>query len=480
MRRAFASALLVSAVVLTVPAQYPGAVFPPTALAPGFDSITSDSAKDILGFLAGPETAGRGTGQPGFQKAADFVAAKFKRWGLKPVGDDGGYFQKQSFTRSRIKPDSVTAEIEGTDVRFGPSDLVFTNSAGNIDISGPIVVVQAKPGPLGDAATLENKVVLVTGEPEPRLRFQINRSGAKAILYVKDALPPSEWSVRRAGGDRPGRTSSPVGSITAEAAKKLLEASVANGPAAPANLTLRGAWETETVMVPNVVGLLPGSDPTLKAQIIGIGAHLDHLGTQGGVVYPGADDDGSGSTAVLLIARAMAANPIKPKRSILFMTFCGEEMGLLGSGYYSDHPIFPHDRMIAELQMDMVGRDSDGAQNGDVKRMDVRSENMDTIRLVGSKRISTELDDIIQEENKHIGFRFKYDAEDVYTRSDHYNFAKKGIPIAFLFDGFHPDYHQPTDTIDKIDWRKLTSAAKLYYLTAMELANRPEPPKKNG
>jgi Zn-dependent M28 family amino/carboxypeptidase len=101
------------------------------------------------------------------------------------------------------------------------------------------------------------------------------------------------------------------------------------------------------------------------------------------------------------------------------------------------------------------------------------------MRLVGSKRISTELDRTIQDLNKHIGFKFKYDAEDVYTRSDHYNFAKKGIPIAFLFDGFHPEYHQPTDTIEKINFTKLTSAAKLFYLTAMKLANTPERPKKD-
>jgi Zn-dependent M28 family amino/carboxypeptidase len=135
--------------------------------------------------------------------------------------------------------------------------------------------------------------------------------------------------------------------------------------------------------------------------------------------------------------------------------------------------------MIAELQMDMIGRDSDGVQNGDQNRVDKASENVDTIRLVGSKRISTELDQTIQELNRHLKFRFKYDAEDVYQRSDHYNFAKKGIPIAFLFDGFHPDYHQPTDTVDKINFTKLTSAAKLFYLTAMKLANTEARPKKD-
>ena len=131
--------------------------------------------------------------------------------------------------------------------------------------------------------------------------------------------------------------------------------------------------------------------------------------------------------------------------------------------------------MIAELQMDMIGRDSDGAQNGDPNRMDKASENTDTIRLVGSKRISTRLDDIIQEMNGSIGFRFKYDAEDVYTRSDHYNFARKGIPIAFFFSGFHADYHQPTDTIEKINYDKITNTAKLAYLTIHKLGQEAGP-----
>jgi len=231
------------------------------------------------------------------------------------------------------------------------------------------------------------------------------------------------------------------------------------------------------VQVPNVVGLLEGSDPVLKNEYVGVGGHLDHLGIVNGVVYPGADDDGSGSTAVMLIVNAMAKNPKKPRRSILFMTFCGEEMGLLGSGYLSDHPPVPLNKMVSELQMDMVARDSYGMQNNDPKRIDKEEENRDTVRLVGSKRISTELDAVIQKVNASVGFKFKYDAEDVYTRSDHYNFAKHGIPIAFLFDGFTPSYHQPTDVVSTIDFDKLVNAAKLYYLVAHTIADTDAAPK---
>ncbi len=229
--------------------------------------------------------------------------------------------------------------------------------------------------------------------------------------------------------------------------------------------------------VPNVVAFMPGSDNSLKGEYVGIGAHLDHLGIrkqegQPDVIYYGADDDGSGSTALLNIAKAMSLNPLKPKRTILFMAFCGEERGLIGSRWLADNPMFPIDKMTCELQMDMVGRDSDGVQNGDRNRVDVAAENTDTMRLVGSKRISTDLHSTILDLNRHVGFKFKYDSEDVYTRSDHYSFAAKGIPIAFLFDGFHPDYHRPTDTVDKINFAKLTNAAKLFYLVGLNAANK--------
>jgi Zn-dependent M28 family amino/carboxypeptidase len=210
-----------------------------------------------------------------------------------------------------------------------------------------------------------------------------------------------------------------------------------------------------------------------------VGSHLDHLGTDGNTIWYGADDDGSGSTAVLAIAKAFSSNPIRPKRSVLFMTFCGEEMGLLGSAYYVQNPIIPLEKTQCLMQMDMVGRDSFGAQNGDQKRIDKLEENHNTMRLVGSKRISQEYDDIIQEVNQHVGFVFKYDAEDVYTRSDHYNFARNGVPIAFQFCGFTPDYHQPTDTVDKINFDKIANAAKLCYLTLMKVGNMDGKLKRN-
>ncbi len=475
-------------------AQYPGAVRPPADLAPGFEAISQAFAREVLGFLAGSTTEGRGTGQPGFQVAADYVAAKFKEFGLKPVGDNGTYFQNLTVYRATPIADSVSVSIDGSAVPLKAGlDLTFTNLVGDVDSTGMVAVLSpGKDEVLAKTQDLSKKIVIVSARTvSPKLRTAISLQQPLAVLYVDDRAAERSPNVSLS---KP--VNSPqqnfVGTIRRELAAKILNAMESGGSMAlvgghdttevvflKKSIHITAKFEAEGVQVPNVVGLLEGSDPTMKAEIVGVGAHLDHLGINHGVVYPGADDDGSGSTAVVSIAKAFSINPRKPKRSILFMTFCGEEKGLWGSSFYSDHPIFPHNQMISELQMDMIARDSYGPQNGNIRRTDLEKDNVKTMRLVGSKRISTELDKLVQEMNQYIAFKFLYDSEDVYTRSDHYNFAKKGVPIAFLFDGFTPDYHQPSDTLDKIDFVKLVSAARLYYLTAMTLANQVIPPKKD-
>jgi hypothetical protein len=477
---------LLSAVASIASAQYPGAVPPPDSYKKGFDSITQKEARDYLTFLS-TKCEGRGTGQPGFQKAADYVAAHFKSFGLKPMGDNGTFFQSTTFYRSRTDPASASVDLGGKVLASG-NEIQVTSRTG-VDFTGPLVLLRAA-GPdakLPDNDALKNKVVIVDFPGiTRRFRSQLFLAGATGIVTIRPKMGAPSWDVFQ---KLPSNTTAPSGEavISKDACQRILNAvthgsgktldtpvapssvSIVDLPGAPLHLVAKK--EVEEVKVPNVVGLIEGTDPTLKAEVVGIGGHLDHLGIRGNVVYPGADDDGSGSTAVLCIAKALSVNREKPKRSILLMTFFGEELGLLGSAFLAEHPPVPLANMVSELQMDMVARDSYGPQNNDPKRMDKLEENIDTMRLVGSKRISTELDKIIQEQNKSIGFKFKYDAEDVYTRSDHYNFAKHGVPISFLFDGFTPDYHQPTDTIEKIDFLKLTNAAKLYYLTAMTIAN---------
>ena len=220
----------------------------------------------------------------------------------------------------------------------------------------------------------------------------------------------------------------------------------------------------------NVVAYIKGSEK--PDEIIVISAHLDHEGIKNGKVYNGADDDGSGTVAILEIAEAFKAAVDKgqgPKRSILFLHVTGEELGLYGSQYYADvDPIFPLENTVADLNIDMIGR------------VDKKHEGKGNyLYLIGSDRLSKELHEISEKINKdYFGLKFDYtynaldDPNSFYTRSDHYNFAKNNIPVIFYFNGTHEDYHKPSDTPDKINYEFLETRARLIFHTAWELANR--------
>jgi len=220
----------------------------------------------------------------------------------------------------------------------------------------------------------------------------------------------------------------------------------------------------------NVLGYIEGTD--LKEELIIITAHYDHLGKHDSLIFNGADDDGSGTVAVLEIAEAfMLAKKAGsgPRRSVLIMPVSGEEKGLLGSKYYTDHPIYPLENTVANLNIDMIGR------------LDDWHDTANYVYLIGADRLSQELHDISEQVNKeHIGLNldYKFNEEDdpnrYYYRSDHYNFAKHNIPVIFYFNGVHEDYHKVTDTVEKIDFEKIQTITRLVFLTAWELANRDE------
>ena len=220
-------------------------------------------------------------------------------------------------------------------------------------------------------------------------------------------------------------------------------------------LTIKG----EAVSTENVVAIIEGS--TMPEEYVVISSHLDHEGIKKGEIYNGADDDGSGSVALLEIAEAFqkAAEAGKgPQRSVIFLHVSGEEKGLLGSKYYTDNPLYPLANTIANFNIDMVGRT-------DPKR---DSENRNYIYLIGSDRLSTELHEISEAANKattNIELDYTFNAEDdpnrFYFRSDHYNFAKNNIPVIFYFNGTHADYHKPSDTVEKIEFDLLEERARL-------------------
>ncbi|WP_294202950.1 M28 family metallopeptidase [uncultured Chryseobacterium sp.] len=220
----------------------------------------------------------------------------------------------------------------------------------------------------------------------------------------------------------------------------------------------------------NILAFIEGSEK--PQEIVVISGHYDHVGTRNGVVYNGADDDGSGTVAVMEIAKAFQAAKKAgngPKRSILFLHVTGEEHGLFGSEYYTDHPVFPLANTVVDLNIDMIGRD------------DPENRGKQYVYVIGSEMLSSQLKVINEAANKmtnNLELNYRYDdpndTERLYYRSDHYNFAKNNIPVAFFFDGIHEDYHKPTDDVEKIDYKLLAKRTQLVFATAWELANRPE------
>jgi hypothetical protein len=473
------------AAVASATAQYPGAAPVPARFRPGFDTITQERARELVEFLAGPETVGRGTGQAGFQRAAEYAAEVYRRAGLKPVGEDGTYFQHLTFTRSRPSESSLRVVGGAFDLKSGLS-FALRGQVRDLEAEGQVLVVRAGEDattlPVSDVVNAKVVLLISPGQTE-RMANTLVRRGAAAVIAVRESVPEAEWTVHPRRGNP--RQAAPVAYLNRLEAGRLLEAvggevrlldlsdvprATADEFALPGSVRLESKVQTEDVQVPNVIGLLEGSDPALRDEVVGIGAHLDHLGIVNGIVFPGADDNASGSAALMQIAEAMAANPLKPRRSILFMLFTGEEMGLLGARHYVQNPVMPNERMVAMLNMDMVGRN----EESDTEKAE---ENVKTIHLIGSERYSKDLHNLIHEQNRFVNFTFEWDEERMFNRSDHAAFAAVGIPIAFLFSGLHADYHQPTDTIEKLNFEKLTNAAKLFYLSAMEIALRDARPR---
>ena len=494
MSSCFRAAALLSLSTFLCPvivAQYEGATTTPQDVAKGFQAIDEAECEKWLTILASDEFEGRGTGTRGFQKAADFVAARFKEFGLKPVGDKGTYFQAVPFTRTVIDPEKTVLKFKGKGKAItlkADGDITF-QTVGTKDMSAALLFVAANNpnARFPDGDILKGRIVIIAlpnGAAPRSITSQLRRKRPAAVFYVRDDVGNSRPSVRRGRGKgRLRELRSITGSISREAARRLAKSAGARESIVDpesgtdelnifrskksARLVVNG--KTEDIGVPNVVGYLPGSSPKLRDELVICGSHLDHIGIgRDGQINNGADDDGSGSTALLAVARAMTSNGRAPKRSVLFIAVCGEEMGLLGSAYYVENPIFPIAKTVCELQMDMVGRNEAGRQTG---QNDKAEDNIQTLHLVGSKKLSKELHELVLSMNEFVNFTFEYDEERVYTRSDHYNFAKKGIPVSFFFSGFHDDYHRPTDTVEKINFSKIANTARLVFLTAFHAAD---------
>ncbi|MEX1137878.1 MAG: M28 family peptidase [Bacteroidota bacterium] len=488
----------------------------------GLESITTNDLKSHLMFLASDELEGRETTFRGQKVAAQYIASVFRKLGLKPAGDDNSYFQQ--FKLDVVRPSSasslrLTSSEGSTNYAFG-KDFI-TTTAKDTAFSAPLVFAGFMDTPLTpeqETGLMDRVVVVFAGRrsdvlnPTPSVArrggFRVFRNAAAVILISDEATHGSVESQAKAlanslqkgsmsvqGSPRRGRgqislTVSPaVGvSLLAELGMPLPELRIkaakdsVSGPRAltKASLAIDLKAHHEVKTSENVAAILEGSDPVLKNEYVILTAHYDHVGVSAstGEIYNGADDDGSGTSMILELAEAFVANPTKPKRSMVFMTVTGEEKGLLGSAYYVQNPLLPLERTTTNLNIDMIGR---------IDKKHEEAQSAPYVYVIGSDKISTELDSVLVSANKQTArllldyeFNDDNDPNQFYRRSDHYNFARNGIPIIFFFTGIHDDYHRPTDVVEKIEFERMVKIGQLIYATAWKAGNFKRPFVKNG
>ncbi|MUU78397.1 M28 family peptidase [Winogradskyella endarachnes] len=474
-------------------------------------TITSEELKTMLYTYASDEFEGRNTGEKGQKMAVEYLKEKYKEMGIStPLGGDD-YFQevpleKQQVSEAQLTVNGVKYEnfknqivldasksiTISTDqiiyVGYGIDDEHYSDY-NTIDVTNKIVLAKAgepkdKQGNFITSGTTE-KTKWTNGRQSLASKKEAAiKNGAKGILYFDNEsfARYAPYYKRQAQSGSTGRLKLKSNEdnilmlmINDELAKALypsiLEDSSAKQIKTELNIEVEN--KTESIMSENVVAYIKGSEQ--PDEILVISAHLDHEGIKDGKIYNGADDDGSGTVAILEIAQAFKAAEKAghgPKRTILFLHVTGEEKGLLGSKHYADNdPIFALEKTVANLNIDMIGRT-------DPKRT-IGTRNY--IYLIGSDKLSTDLHNISEEINTkytqlELDYKFNDDNDPnrFYYRSDHYNFAKNNIPVIFYFNGTHDDYHQPSDTPDKIEYDLLETRSRLIFYTAWEVANRAE------
>lgn len=513
----------------------------------GIDTITAEQLRQILTFIAADELEGRDTPSRGLDVAAKFLAYNLARWGFKPAGDNGTFFQKFSLQRGQVDAAQTKVEMGGQSFKAGEdfiprpaqgsakAQLVYVghglmlkaknlNAFAGLEVKDKIVIAAEGAFPRGvQPSDLKGKL----GEDYDYASHYAATHGAKAVIIVPSPSIVNRWENISRSAMGSGRTS--IGQARSEnevpalvASPKLLTAifageategaavvnQAATGEFTPGfalktdkQLSVNIAGKIESLPTQNVVAIWEGSDPTLQSEYIAVGAHYDHEGVrpksdegktdawtryrlylesagklgEADRLWNGADDDGSGTTAVLGIAEALAKSP-KPKRSVLLVWHAGEEKGLWGSQYVTDHPPVALNQIVTQLNIDMIGR---SAKELDTKKRD-RLTLGDEIYVIGSKMMSTELGALSEAVNDgYLKLKFNYmydepnDPQRLFYRSDHFNYARKGIPIIFYFDGIHENYHQPSDEVSRIDFDKMEKVTRTVFATLWELANRP-------
>lgn len=490
--------------------------------------ISPERGKAHLSILASDEYEGRETGTKGAWMAAEYIKKQFKGLGLTgPVKDSKDpYFQNVELVTYELTGTTLTVNgkaqptnsfvisnnsVALSGLNINANEVVFAgygltkegyNDYEGLNVEGKVVMVFTSGDPSGKPA--EN--TRASMQARSNMLGALIKAKAKAILLIDPnagKMPPAAGRLMVKNKETEAQLARPVAfiaiSIAPSVANEILKASGNTVEGLQKKITETGKPASLTVPVTisstaqkkevmpraeNVLGFLEGSDPKLKNEVLVLTSHYDHIGlvrdpNAKDKVNNGADDDGSGTTGVLLMAEAFAKAKKAgkgPKRSILFMTVVGEEKGLLGSQYYSEHPIFSVENTIANLNTDMIGRIGEEYLG--------KPDSANYVYSVGSVKLSTELGKISEDINNtytKIKLDYKFDdpkdPQQIYYRSDHYNFAKLGIPVIFFYDGMlEQDYHQPGDEVSKINFPLLAKRAQLIYHIAWDLANRPTRP----
>ncbi|HEX6308387.1 MAG TPA: M20/M25/M40 family metallo-hydrolase [Longimicrobiales bacterium] len=459
------------------------------------DAVASITASDVqrrIAFLASDELRGRDTPSPGLEAAANYAAEEFRRLGLEPAGGADSYIQRFPFDASALDRAGVLVETRtgGRTNRLEFARDYFVIPAPADSVAGtPLYLGPARGGALLPPEAAGRPVAFFVADTGSAawqmaagaaLQSSLAARAAAVVLIMAPAFPDSMISIlagQLSGQILPvpmpvvGLRYGVAAQIFGTAGLDLDRIRESTEPASLGDLTIaiRTPIEGSSVEAPNVAAILPGSDPALSREYVVFSAHIDHVGVgdpdaTGDSIYNGADDDASGTTAVLEIAEAFASLGQRPARSLLFLLVSGEEDGLLGSQHYVEEPTVPLEQIVANINIDMIGRNAP-----------------DTVVAIGQDYSS--LGPAVQRvsaANPALGLTVAPDLwpeEQLFFRSDHFSFAMKEIPAIFFTTGLHDDYHRPSDEPETIDNDKLARVARLLFRFAHELASMPERPQ---
>ncbi len=490
-------------------------------------TITPEDLKQHLSILASDEMEGRETGTAGNEKAAKYLSDKMEQMGLQTVTSDGTYYQPISMQSQRWEKIDMT--INGKEYRhiwdffalhegnsgtedLSENEIIFVgygiadenlDNYKKTDVSGKTLLMY------GGEPMDENGHSIITGSSaastwttDPFRKINLAKEKGAEMVYIISENFKEKIADNRRFLMGPQVSLKPPGElessdekfryifINPEMAKNMVGKKLkkvkkyrkknarkksTKGFVIPVDIDGHMIKRAQVKTTANVVGVLPGKSK--KQEYIIVTAHFDHLGKRGNDIFNGADDNGSGTSAVLELIEAFttaSAFDLGPERSIIFLLVSGEEKGLLGSKFYTDYPLIPLDQTMVNVNIDMIGR------------VDKLHDDPNYVYVIGSDRLSTtlhEVNEMVNSQYENLQLDYKYNAKDdpnrYYYRSDHYNFAVKGIPAIFFFNGTHDDYHRPSDTIEKIDFDKMSKISRHIFQLIWELGNRTEPIEVN-